>query len=289
MTADRTDAKWELPDDDTYAQLLVLSDLWREPSVREAIGELNLPAGSRGLDAGCGIGQHSLWLADAVGSAGHVTGLDLSADFVSRAAATADKAGVSDRISYQQGDINQLPFEDDTFDWLWSADTVYFGPSAEGYVAEDPAPLLGELARVVKPGGRIHLAYCSAQNLLPGYPALEARLNTISAETEPFVRQGRPGLHCLRALEWLRTAGLEVLAACSKASCVQAPLDNELREALAGLLRWRWGSDPLSKLSEADAVEYQRLCKPDSPDFILDLSDYYTFITCSVFSGRIGP
>ena len=285
--AEKREAKWELPDDDAYAQMLLSSDVWRGPCVRSVIEALDLPKGSSGLDAGCGVGQHTLWLADAVGKAGHVTGVDLSPGFVARATEMAERAGLSESVSVEQGDLNRLPFDDDSFDWLWSADTVYFGPSAEGYASEDPEPLLRELARIVKPGGRIHLVYCSVQNLLPGYPALEARLSAVSAEAEPFVRQGRSQLHCLRALDWLRSAGLESLSARAVADGVHAPLDDELTSALAGLLKWRWGADPLSKLSPQDAAEYKRLCRSESPDFILDLPDYFTFFTCVVFSGTV--
>lgn len=287
MSADKNEAKWDMPDDDSYADLLRLADLWRGPSIRAAVESLNLPSGSRGLDAGCGIGQHTLWLAEAVAPAGHVVGLDLSPEFVKRGMALAQQAGLSEHASFRDGDLNHLPFDDDAFDWLWSADTVYFGPSDQGYAAEDPAPLMRELSRVVKPGGRINLVYCAAQNLLPGFPLLEARLNAVSAEGEPFVQGKNPKLHSLRALDWLREAGLKSLSANTVACGVQAPLGDELRGALAGLLKYRWGADPLSKLTPEDAADYQRLCQPDSPDFILDLPDYCTFFTCSVFSGRV--
>ena len=48
-----------------------------EPAIRSAIHALQLPAGSRGLDAGCGVGTHTLWLAETVSPSGHVTGVDI--------------------------------------------------------------------------------------------------------------------------------------------------------------------------------------------------------------------
>jgi demethylmenaquinone methyltransferase/2-methoxy-6-polyprenyl-1,4-benzoquinol methylase len=39
--------------------------------------------------------------------------------------------------------------------------------------------------------------------------------------------------------------------------------------------------------TEADRLEYQRLCQPDSPDFILDLPEYYAFFTYTLFSGKV--
>jgi hypothetical protein len=57
------------------------------------------------------------------------------------------------------------------------------------------------------------------------------------------------------------------------------------RSALTALLEMRC-VDAQSKLSEEDWGEYQRLCLPESPDFIMDLPDCYAFFTYSMFRGR---
>jgi demethylmenaquinone methyltransferase/2-methoxy-6-polyprenyl-1,4-benzoquinol methylase len=82
----------------------------------------------------------------------------------------AKKAGLSERISFREGDINKLPFDDATFDWAWSEDCV-------GYAPIEPLPLVKALARVVKPGGSVIILAWSCEKLLPGHPLLEARLN----------------------------------------------------------------------------------------------------------------
>lgn len=48
----------------------------------------------------------------------------------------------------------------------------------------------------------------------------------------------------------------------------------------------RWGN-PQSELTPQDFAEYQRLCRPESPDFILNLPDYYAFFTYSMFRGEV--
>ena len=63
MESKRDDIGWKVPDKDTYAHKLYLSDFLREPVIRSAIQTLEIPAGSRGLDAGCGIGSHTALLA----------------------------------------------------------------------------------------------------------------------------------------------------------------------------------------------------------------------------------
>ena len=268
-----------VPQMDTYAQRLAVSNPLVEPIIRSAIQALHLPPGSQGLDAGCGIGLQALLLAEAVGPAGHVTGLDLSPQFLVHAREITEKAGLSERISYQQGDVSRLPFGDDAFDWAWSANCV-------GYAPLEPLPLLRELARVVKPGGSVVILVWSSQQLLPGYPLLEARLNATTSGIAPFVGGKRPGLHFLRALGWFREVGLEEPTAQTFVGDAHAPLSDDMRSALMSLLEMRWPGAQ-SELTPEDRAEFRRLCQPESPDFILDLPDYYAFYTYSMFRGNV--
>jgi demethylmenaquinone methyltransferase/2-methoxy-6-polyprenyl-1,4-benzoquinol methylase len=269
----------KVPEMDAYAQRLAVSNPLIEPVIRLAIQALQLPLGSRGLDAGCGIGLQALLLAEAVGPAGHVTGLDLSPQFLVHAREIAEKAGLSERISFQQGDVNRLPFDNGTFDWVWSANCV-------GYAPLEPLPLLRELARVTKPGGSVAILAWSSQQLLPGYPLLEARLNATSSGVAPFVKGKRPELHFLRALAWFREAGLGEPTAQTFVGDAHAPLSDDMRSALMALLEMRWPGVQ-SDVSQEDWTEFQRLCQPESPDFILDLPDYYAFYTYSMFRGKV--
>ena len=189
------------------------------------------------------------------------------------------KAGLSARISLREGDVNKLPFDDDTFDWAWSVDCV-------GYEAIEPLPVVKELARVVKPGGNVAILGWSYEKLLPGYPLLEARLNATSAGIAPFVKGKKPESHFLRALGWFRDAGLEERTAQSFAGDAHAPLTDDLRSALTALFQMRWPGVE-SELRLEDWTEYQHLCLPESPDFILDHPDYYAFFTYSMFHGKV--
>jgi len=265
--------------------MLRVSNPLREPVLCSAIEALQLPSGSRGLDAGCGIGLPALLLAEAVGPAGHVTGLDLSPEFLVHAEEIVEQAGLSEQITFQEGDVNKLPFDDDTFDWAWSVDCV-------GYAPLEPLPLVKELARVVKPGGSVAILAWSSEKLLPGYPLLEARLNATSAGIAPFARGKRPELHFLRALGWFHDAGLEEPTARTFAGDAHAPLSDDIRSALIALFEMRWpGAESELAQENADtkhpAAEYRRLCLPESPDFILNHPDYYAFFTYSMFYGQV--
>jgi ubiquinone/menaquinone biosynthesis C-methylase UbiE len=264
---------------DSYLRKLVVTNPLGEPAYRLVIHTLRLPQGSRGLDAGCGIGYQALLLAEAVGPAGHVTGIDLSPEFLAKAREIAKKAGMAEQVFFQEADVSNLPFEDNTFDWVWSANCV-------GYAPGEPLPLIKELARVVKPGGSVIILAWSSQLLLPGYPLLEARLNATSSGIAPFVEGMRPELHFSRMLGWFRKAGLEQISAQTFAGSVHAPLSDEVRSAMMALLEMRW-VDVQAELSHKDWIEFQRLCLPESPDFILNNPDYYAFFTYSLFRGRV--
>ncbi|MDH4219788.1 MAG: methyltransferase domain-containing protein [Candidatus Aminicenantes bacterium] len=269
-----------MTDTDSYIKRALESNPLREPILRVAIQALKLLPGSRGLDAGCGIGLQALLLAEEVGPDGHVAGLDISPEFLLLAERNVKGSGLSERISFHEGDINRLPFDNDSFDWVWSADCV-------GYpTAEEPLPLLRELARVVKPGGKVAILAWSSQVLLPGYPFLEARLNATCSSYIPYVKGKRPESNFLRALGWFHNVGLEESTIHTLIGDVYSPLSDDIRTALISFFEMLWG-EPQSDVSQEDLAEYQRLCKPNSPDFILNLPDYYAFFTYSMFLGKV--
>ena len=126
----------------------------------------------------------------------------------------------------------------------------------------------------------------SSQQLLPGYPLLEAHLNATSSGIAPFARGMSPKLHFLRMPGWFRDAGMEEITAQTFAGDFYAPLSDKIRSALTALIEMRW-VDVEPELSKEDWVEFQRLCLPGSPDFILNLPDYYAFFTYSMFRGTV--
>jgi demethylmenaquinone methyltransferase/2-methoxy-6-polyprenyl-1,4-benzoquinol methylase len=268
-----------MADINSYIQMATVFDSLKAPMMAAAIQALQFPQGSHGLDAGCGIGLQAMSLARAVGPAGHVTGLDLSAEFLDYAEELVKEVGLSKRITFREGDVRELPFEDDSFDWAWSVDCV-------GYAPIDPLPLVKELARVVKPRGDIVTLAWSYEKLLPGYPLLEAHLNATSAGIAPFVIGMKPKSHYLRALGWFREAGLKGCTSGTFAGDACAPLTDDQRSALAALFEMRWPGVE-SELSKQDLAEYRRLCLPESADFILDHPDYYAFFTYSMFKGKV--
>lgn len=106
--------------------------------------------------AGVRVGDHLLDICSALGGpARHlaarygcrVTGVDATAAMILEAETRTDKAGLGDLVSFRLGNALDLPFRGSTFDTVW-------GQDAWCYVT-DRDRLIGEAARVTKPGGTL--------------------------------------------------------------------------------------------------------------------------------------
>jgi len=84
---------------------------------REIAKEINL-VGSRVLDVGCGIGGPARMLADEFNC--EVTGIDMSHEFILTARKLTTLVGLNDKTEFIQGDALELPFENGSFDAVWT-------------------------------------------------------------------------------------------------------------------------------------------------------------------------
>ncbi len=124
----------------------------------EALRLANIQAGQHVLDVACGTGRGTVGLAQAVGAAGRVDALDLSEAMLGQARAKMEKLGWSDCVHFKQGNARELPYPDQTFD------LVYNGYMFDLIPLDGFAPILNEMARVLKPGGKLVLVNMSKPN-----------------------------------------------------------------------------------------------------------------------------
>jgi arsenite methyltransferase len=113
----------------------------RRRLVREALGA---GAGERIVDVGCGPGFYVDEIAEQVGDAGSVVGVDVSAAMLKVAAA---RTGAHSNVAFHDGDAGALPLPDAEFDAAVSVQVLEY--------VEDVTGALRELRRVVTPGGRV--------------------------------------------------------------------------------------------------------------------------------------
>jgi SAM-dependent methyltransferase len=117
----------------------------------EFIQRLAIPPGSRVLDIACGTGNQSIPLAK---SGCDVTGLDLAPNLLEQARARAKAEGLT--IQFDEGDAEQLPYPDASFDAVVSMFGAMFAPR--------PELVASEIARVLKPGGLLGMANWGPQS-----------------------------------------------------------------------------------------------------------------------------
>lgn len=118
----------------------------RQRRVLEFVDGLRLPRGTPTLDAGCGPG----YLLEALTARGlQVSGMDASSGMLRRAEARVQAAKPEFPVSLKAGDIEHLPFEDASFDLVTSTGVIEY--------LKDDAMVLGEMLRVLRPGGHLIL------------------------------------------------------------------------------------------------------------------------------------
>jgi demethylmenaquinone methyltransferase/2-methoxy-6-polyprenyl-1,4-benzoquinol methylase len=111
--------------------------LWR----KRAVTHSGAKEGDRVLDCATGTGDLAIAFGAAVGASGEVIGTDFVPEMLVHARAKAPE------ITFEVADVTQLPYEDASFD----ISSISFGIRNVG----DPRKGIAELARVVRPGGRV--------------------------------------------------------------------------------------------------------------------------------------
>ena len=105
---------------------------------------MNVQKGSKALDVCCGTADWTIALSEAVGSKGQVTGLDFSENMLE---VGKQKTASLENIQLVHGDAMNLPFDDNSFDYV----TIVFGLRN----VPDYLSALKEMHRVLKPGGMV--------------------------------------------------------------------------------------------------------------------------------------
>ncbi len=191
-------ARWSKIYDDAPNPLIRVE----EPVVRAMIDAS--PAGDA-LDAACGTGRHTVYLAER----GHrVIGIDATVEMLEKARARVPG------VDLRQGDLESLPLDDASVDLAVCALALSHLP--------DPTKAIAELARVLRPGGRLILSDLHPTMLLLGGSALFIEEGGSAGNVKSF--HHAHGVY----LDAFRAVGLEVVR------CVEPTLEEQDLLALSG-------------------------------------------------------
>jgi len=161
-----------------------------DAATRELIALSGFSADMHVLDVGCGIGGSTRRLSHQVGC--RVTGIDLSDAYIDTAKRLTALLDLQDRVDFRAASALELPFDDDSFDGVWSLQM--------NMNVEDKLGWLREVHRVVRPGGRVVLyEVCAGDVSPPHFPVPWAQDASMSVLVPP---------DAFRAL--VRDAGFEV-------------------------------------------------------------------------------
>ena len=142
---------------------------------KRTVTNLNLQAGAKVLDVGCGTGASALPAAEIVGPRGFVVGVDLSVRMLDRARAKATERGLRN-VEFRLADMTSLDYPDGHFDAVVSVFSIFFVPDMEG--------LVRELWRIVRPGGKLAVTTWGPRIFEPAY-----------SRWQTAIKRERPELH----------------------------------------------------------------------------------------------
>jgi ubiquinone/menaquinone biosynthesis C-methylase UbiE len=129
----------------THADLAMVDEFHAggRPATRALGEQIDLPAGARVLDVGCGIGGPARFFAAELGWT--VEGIDLTAEYVEVAQALSQRVGMAGNPTFRQASATDLPFPDASFDGAYM---IHVGMNIT-----DKQAVFAGVRRVLKPGG----------------------------------------------------------------------------------------------------------------------------------------
>jgi len=208
--------------------------------IDELIDAMGLAPGGVAIDVGCGTGASTRRLARRVGPTGRVVGADINAYLLREASTIARHQELGDVIAFEMGSAEALPFPDGRFDAALACTVLDEVDADRG---------LAELARVVRPGGRVAVLVRAVD--IPAWDSLPLRLELrAKLASRPSAGVTAGGCADPSLYRRFRAAGFAPVTMGPRLA-IDRPED--------GLAEWRGYYEGLSLgvLSEAEAAEWR--------------------------------
>lgn len=239
----------------------------------------------RVLDAGCGEGAPAPIFAEHGCT---VVGVDVDEPSLENAKTLLKHTAFGGQVEFQRADMRHLPFEDATFDLVWSSAALH-------HVADKRA-VVRELKRVLKPGGRLAIREDGLPlQLLPfdlgiGEPGLQYRLHVADEQWfAAMLRDTLPGNVAYAWAQLLRDEEFHDITAQTFAQLLLPPFTDVQQQFVTArlnrsLVRDQGEYGPF--LSETDRDTLAQLLDENNPHYILSKSDVQLHYGLSVYVGH---
>ena len=253
-----------------------------QPEYEEILRWVGIQPDWHVLDAGCGNGSYLRLMTELVGNGGRVSALDLAPENVQEVEARAGQGTWSAPVSARVGSVLDLPYDNHSLDAAWCANTSQY------LTDEELRTMLGEMKRVVRPGGLIAIkdVDLTALQFQPITPTLTIHL------CEAMCHAGDQ-LMCqcfFRTIElsqWLRAAGLLDIRQKPTLLVRLQPLRPVERTFVCDLLSFMSRNAQQVDLPPGESQLWKQLADVSSPDHITNHPDFQYRRIDTVFVGRV--
>jgi ubiquinone/menaquinone biosynthesis C-methylase UbiE len=266
-----------------YSHKLDLFNHFAEAELRSAIAAVQVRPGSRIVDAGCGTGLQSAWLAEAAAPGGTLLAVDISAAHAALAKSRLERAPIP--ATAIVADVGRLQLRPRTVDLIWCSNTLnHLGR---------PEEVLAGWRRALKPGGRVVVAQSS---FLPEMMfAWDARLESAVNDAclryyrDKYALSAEATTNARNVVGFMRRAGFSSVTPRTIVIERTAPLGSSDTAYLVEAVFNGYWRRVHSYLSERDAETLRRLADPASPDFALARPDFHFLMTYTLVVGTAEP
>lgn len=252
-----------------------------QPEYEEMLDWVDIQPGWSVLDAGCGSGSFLPFLANAVGSTGKVSAIDLAAEKIQVVENAISQQQWSAPVEARVGNILELPYKNGSFDAIWCANITQYLDDDELYT------LFREFRRVVRPGGLIAIKDydVTAQQFQPTTPRLFSHLGDalVRAGSAHFCQLFR----VINLSSWLRKAGLREVRQKPTLMARFFPSRPIERQFFCTFLQYLASQAKLTDLPADELRLWAELADVDSPNHITNHLDFQYRTIQTVFVGQV--
>jgi arsenite methyltransferase len=235
----------------------------------EMLRSVGLQSGWQVLDAGCGTGGFLPLMAELIGPQGQISAVDIAPEHIDTVRGEAESNPFMCSVDARVGDIKALPFENRTFDAVWSANVAQYLSEAELSEA------LTEFRRVLKPGGVLAIkdGDITALQIFPIPPTLLWRL--LDAWSRSGDREIIGLLGSLKIKARMQASGFKHVTRHVTFIERATPLRAAESQFVSELVQFFAKLVPKLELAQSDIEFWRDVGDANSPRFILKEKDLY--------------